>query len=70
MRAMSKFLSLLLILFAALAAPCAHGENIASGYRSFGTAQEIFEGRCNSPGHYQNMVRENFYSIGNGRSAP
>jgi len=39
------------------------GENIAAGYS---TAQAVFEGWKNSPGHYANMVNPNYKVIGIG----
>jgi uncharacterized protein YkwD len=41
------------------------GENIAAGYS---TAQTVFEGWRNSPGHNANMLGENYTAIGIGRA--
>jgi uncharacterized protein YkwD len=41
------------------------GENIAAGYQ---TAQSVFEGWRNSPGHNANMLGENYTAIGIGRA--
>jgi uncharacterized protein YkwD len=42
------------------------GENIAAGYQ---TAQTVFEGWRNSPGHNANMLGGNYTAIGIGRAA-
>ena len=44
----------------------ASGENIAIGANSLSTAEEAYTSWYNSPGHYENMVRESFSSIGVG----
>lgn len=44
----------------------ASGENIAMGAYTMSTAQEAYTGWYNSQGHYENMVREEFSSIGIG----
>ena len=41
------------------------GENIAAGYQ---TAQAVFDGWKNSPGHNANMLGENYVAIGIGRA--
>lgn len=41
------------------------GENIANGYR---TADSVFQGWMNSPGHRQNILNTNFREVGFGRA--
>lgn len=44
----------------------AYGENIAYGSYTMSTAEEAYTAWYNSTGHYENMVRESFNSIGIG----
>ncbi len=43
-----------------------HGENIAIGYNTSSTPQEVYSRWKNSAGHYANMIRSSFNSIGIG----